>query len=128
FIVSFLALCIGLLLLFFIIPAFNGFTGKAVHARALLSISSISTIVLILGFISPAGGIYPALYLSGFEPANILKGGQSDYKRKRILRRISLRQLLVVSQFTISGAVIICTLLVYDQLKMMKNKDLGFNK
>ncbi|HOZ86318.1 MAG TPA: ABC transporter permease [Bacteroidia bacterium] len=128
FLISFIALLTGMLLLFLLIPAFNGFTGKNIQLATLFATKGFWTLLSILVFISVAGGIYPALYLSGFNPVNILKGNIIQHKKINFLSRFSLRQLLVVSQFTISGTVIICTIMVYHQLKMMKNKDLGFNK
>ncbi|MES2679012.1 MAG: FtsX-like permease family protein [Bacteroidota bacterium] len=128
FLISFIALLTGLLLLFFMTPAFNSFTGKNIHLATLFATNGFWILISILIFISVAGGIYPALYLSGFNPVDILKGSISRPKKTTFLSRFSLRQLLVVSQFTISGTVIICTIMAYNQLKMMTTKDLGFNK
>jgi putative ABC transport system permease protein len=127
FILSFIAMCAGILLLFFFIPAFNSFTHKDIHLQSLFSGTALWVMIALLFFISTVGGIYPAIYLSGFQPVNILKGNLPELSRKGGYR-INLRQLLVVSQFAISGAVIICTILVYQQLRMMKTKDLGFDK
>ena len=71
-----------------------------------------------IGFIS---GIYPALYLSSFRPAQILSGGIRAGKHKQILRR-----LLVTFQFVISISVIIITLFMTRQINYIQNFDLGF--
>ena len=68
-------------------------------------------------------GLYPAFILSSFNPGNILKGKFINYGGGRISR-----QVLVVFQFTISVALIAATLAVYQQIKFMKNQDLGFDK
>jgi putative ABC transport system permease protein len=68
-------------------------------------------------------GIYPALFMSGFKPVEGIKGGISGGQRVGIFRNI-----MVVTQFTISIAIIVGTLIVSFQLKYMLNKDLGFEK
>lgn len=68
-------------------------------------------------------GLYPAWIISGFKPANTIRGilvasvGQNG-----------LRKALVVVQFSISIIVLIATIVVWQQLNLMKNKELGFNK
>ena len=69
-----------------------------------------------------AGG-YPALFLSGFKPIEIMR------KKYRLSsERLSFRKILVVLQFAISIILILGTLVIYRQLNFMKNSDLGFNK
>lgn len=76
--------------------------------------------VLILGVIS---GIYPALVLSSFRPALILKGTQFSSRNPNILRKI-----LVSLQFSISIFLIITLMLMHKQIVFAKDKDLGFEK
>lgn len=74
---------------------------------------------LIVGLIS---GIYPAVVLSSFKPVSIIKGLYSDKGNK------GLRRILVIFQFVISSILVISTLVIYDQLNYVQNKDLGYNK
>jgi putative ABC transport system permease protein len=82
------------------------------------------TLLLLLGvvvFVGLASGLYPAIVLSSFRPASILKG---NYK---LTARGSLfRNSLVSLQFVISIALIFCSLVVYKQLRFIRNRDLGF--
>ena len=75
---------------------------------------------LVIGLLS---GIYPALYLSSWSPLSALVGGR--HSGSGIMR---LRQFLVLIQFTISIAVLACTLLMGGQMRYLSNKPLGFNK
>lgn len=69
-------------------------------------------------------GFYPAFVLSNFQPITALRSRMSVQK----LGGISLRQVLVVMQFTICQVLIICTLLVNEQMNFFRNKSLGFDK
>jgi len=73
--------------------------------------------------IGAVAGIYPALVLSGFNPIAVLKGRVVATKNG-----LTMRQVLVVFQFTISTVLIIGTIVVYNQLRYMQNQDLGFKK
>ena len=73
-----------------------------------------------IGFLS---GIYPAFFLSGFQPITNLKGKFANSTKGSFLRKG-----LVVAQFTISIVLIVATIIVYKQLNFMKNENLGFKK
>jgi putative ABC transport system permease protein len=73
--------------------------------------------------ISVLAGLYPALYLSGFQPLKTLRGSFTINPKG-----ITLRKALVVFQFTMSSALIVGTLIIVSQLNFMKTKDMGFNE
>ena len=118
---SFLSIVIALFIASLLLPAFKSITGKE------LSISfgpgflfTITGIALITGIFA---GSYPAIYLSGFKPAMVLKGEFSGTTGETFIRKG-----LVVFQFTISVVLIISVLTVYAQMQLIQTKNLGYNK
>lgn len=119
--VSFLSLAVAVLIVDFILPEFNSITGKnlalAFDARIILSFCAIA---LVTGIIS---GSYPALYLSGFNPAIVLRG-----KLHRAAGELWTRKGLVVFQFAVSIILIVAVVVVYRQLGFIQSKNLGYNR
>jgi putative ABC transport system permease protein len=116
-----LLLSIGLIALF--LSTFNGISGKHISFYTLLEPGTLIILLLIVLFVGLLGGSYPAFYLAKFNPVNILKGSLSKSSSN-----VTLRRVLVVVQFSISMIMLICTWVVYGQLKYLRNVDLGFNK
>jgi putative ABC transport system permease protein len=100
------------------------FTGKALTIDMLFTTQVIGLLLAIILVIGILAGIYPALFLSSFKPAVVLKGKLAPGMNSSG----SLRRGLVVFQFAISIVLMIGTYTVYDQLSFMKNKSLGFQK
>jgi putative ABC transport system permease protein len=104
------------------LPVFNEISGKklALDFSNLDIILGLITVALLTGIFS---GSYPALFLSSFKPVTVLKGAFSTPPRRSILRNC-----LVIFQFALSVILIICTCIVYSQLKYIQNRDLGLDK
>ena len=119
------AIATGLALLWvgLALPSFGGLAGKEFSLSSLLQPWLIVTTLGCLVVVGGLAGSYPAFYLSSFRPAEVLKGGQQS-----LLKGQTVRNALVVFQFTISIALAIATLLVYQQLTYARSKALGFDK
>lgn len=120
---AFIALLISVGLIALFLPTFNSISGKFISFNSLLESGTFLILLAIVVLVGLMGGSYPAFYLSRFNPVNILKGSLSKSSSN-----VTLRRALVVVQFTISMIMLICTWVVYGQLKYLRDKDLGFNK
>lgn len=118
---SFLSLLIALILIIILLPVFNQVTGKdlSLFSTPDLILPALG-ITLLTGLIA---GSYPALYLSGFNPMAVLRG-----KTKIAFSELLTRKGLVVFQFTLSVVFIISILVIYQQMKLVHTKNLGYNK
>jgi hypothetical protein len=115
------ALLVALLLVGLLLPGFNDITGKALSLTFSPDVVlSIFTITLFTGLLA---GSYPALYLSGFKPAAVLKG-----KLRGPAGELWVRRGLVVFQFTLSVILIVSVLVVYQQIAYVQTKNLGYNR
>ncbi|HWT12907.1 MAG TPA: ABC transporter permease [Allosphingosinicella sp.] len=82
-------------------------------------------VLILFVFVGLAGGLYPAFYLSRYQPAAVLKANKSTAEAQGTGR---LRNALVIGQFAISIGLIICTMVVYAQTMFAQNTDLGFQR
>jgi len=120
---TFIALLISFALVMLLLPLFNQLAGKEISFSFIFQPQIIAGFLGLALLVGIAGGSYPAFYLSSFNPALVLKGNVTRGTGNALLRKI-----LVVTQFAIAIAMLICTWVVYDQLQFMRDKDLGFNK
>lgn len=120
--IAFGALVVALVLSRVLLPLFNQLSGKSltIPFGNPYFILIIIVATLILGFFS---GSYPALFMSRFIPSKVLKGSSGQ-----MLGGGKTRNVLVVFQFSVSVLLIIATLVVYEQLNYIKDKDLGYAK
>ncbi|HTI07976.1 MAG TPA: FtsX-like permease family protein, partial [Puia sp.] len=120
---SFIALLLAILIAALLLPYFNQLSGKHIVLTVLGKkwiACALLVSPLIVGLLA---GSYPALYLSVFQPIQVLKGRLSTgFKSSR------LRNSLIVFQFSAAIALIIGTLVIYNQLGYIRSRDLGFNR
>jgi len=118
-----ISLIISIILIMVLLPSFNLLAGKSFNLNVLYSpavILSLSGIILAVGI---AGGSYPAFFLSRFSPDVVLKGEITKGSAGSLFRKV-----LVITQYTISVIMIICTLVVFRQLNYLKSMDQGFDQ
>ncbi|MGW8314773.1 MAG: ABC transporter permease [Bacteroidales bacterium] len=120
---SFMAMAFALIIVELVLPWFNRAMDLNLRLDALQYRFLLPMVVLMALMIGLLSGIYPAVYLSGFKPAEGIKGHFTGVRRAGYFRSV-----LVITQFTISVAIIVGTLIVSQQLKYLLNKDLGFDK
>lgn len=120
--ISFFSLLIAMGLVWLLLPVFNNLAGKelTIHFFDWKLLLTLAGIALLTGLIS---GSYPALFLSGFKPAKVLKGNM-----KTMGGNLIFRNSLVVTQFIVSIVLLAGTAVVYKQLKYIKNMNLGFDR
>jgi putative ABC transport system permease protein len=122
-IITLVAVIIGVLGAAMLLPAFNHLADKdiAITSHTIIWLVPMAlAAALVIGFLA---GIYPAFFLSAFQPISVLKG-----KLSAGLKGGRLRGFLVVFQFGISIFLIAGTLVIYKQLHYIQNRDLGFNR
>jgi putative ABC transport system permease protein len=117
-----LSAVLAVVLMTLALPAFNLLVQKnlSLGFDQPLHITALLLIVLICGLLA---GSYPSFYLSSFNPVFVLKGLKSKSGSAAFIRKG-----LVVLQFTISIVLIISTIIIYQQIQHVKNRNLGFNK
>ncbi|RAV98619.1 ABC transporter permease [Pseudochryseolinea flava] len=118
-----IAAVISLLAVYALLPSFNLLSGKELSFGLLLSgpfLLAIAALIVVVGLIA---GSYPAFYLTSFNAVEVLKG-----KVRAGAKSKGIRSFLVVFQFWISIVLIICTGVVYQQLRFMQEKNLGLDK
>ena len=106
-----------------LLPLFNEISGKELTVNSHLVSMMIPILLMFVVVIGCLAGSYPAFFLSAFQPIDVLKG-----KLARGFKGGGLRSFLVVFQFAISIFLITGTLVVYNQLKFIRARDIGYNR
>ena len=122
-ILGLIALVFALILVELSLPWFNRVMGldlRVDNSQYQILLPLVLVLTLMLGLLS---GIYPALFLSGFNPIEGIRGSFRGVQRAGYFRNI-----MVVVQFTISVAIIVGTLIISLQVRFMLQKDLGFDE
>jgi putative ABC transport system permease protein len=121
--ITFVSTLLAIVVAGLLLPFFNNVSGKQLEIgpRTLIWLAPAAlAVVIIVGCIA---GSYPAVFLSAFQPVDVLKG-----KIAKGFRGGGLRSFLVVFQFSISIFLIIGTIAIYNQLHFIQTKDLGYDR
>ena len=121
--VTWLATLLAVALTGLALPGLNELSGQELSLQSLLRWQILIPLFLVPFVVGVVSGIYPALFLSSFQPVKVLKG-----LVKVQGGNLSMRKALVVVQFSISIVLIISTVIVFEQLGYMQNKALGFDR
>jgi hypothetical protein len=116
-----IAFVLSLLAVYVLLPFFNDLVDKHLSLNIVQPFFWVAAVTLIL-FTGIVAGSYPALYLSSFNPVKVLKGTFLSGKKSALPRHI-----LVVGQFAISILLISATIIIYQQIQHIKNRDIGYN-
>ena len=116
-----IAFVLSVLAVYLLLPFFNDLVDKHLSLNIAQPLFWIAAIGLIV-FTGIIAGSYPALYLSSFNPVKVLKGTFLSGKKSALPRHI-----LVVGQFAISILLISATIIIYQQIQHIKNRDIGYN-
>ncbi len=115
------ALLIALALVEICLPLFNQFVRGNLHLNAATVIIGAPAVLALTLLVGLLAGWYPAFFLSSFSPVTALKSRASSSSGST-----GLKKGLVVFQFGMSILLVICTLVVYQQLRFIDTKDMGF--
>jgi putative ABC transport system permease protein len=119
---AFIAFCLALLFVILALPFFNTLSNKSMALPWASPVFWIICITFTL-FTGTIAGLYPALYLSSFNPVKVLKGTFKAGRSAAVPRRI-----LVTIQFVVSITLIIGTIIVFKQIKFAKDRPIGYNR
>ncbi|MBN8855072.1 MAG: cell division protein FtsX [Sphingobacteriales bacterium 50-39] len=122
-VISFVSMLLALGIAFLMLPLFGRLAGKDIGLGLLSNLWVVAAVVVLVLVVGLLAGAYPAFFLSAFHPIAVLKGNlKSGFKTGW------LRNSLVVFQFGISIFLIIGTVIIYQQLQYIRNKQLGYDR
>jgi putative ABC transport system permease protein len=123
FLITIIATIAGLLLFRISIPFYNAITGKEFQIRELTTLPYFGIICLLIIFISLTAGIFPAFSIGNIKTINSLKG-----QKNAAVSVNTIRKTLIIFQFVVAAFMIFSTIVIYRQMRLFHNKDLGFDK
>lgn len=118
-----IAFMLALVAFFMLLPLFSQLAAKDIHFTWSVHWPLVAAFFLLAIATGLLAGVYPAFYLSSFQPVKVLKG-----RIQNSLAAVSLRKGLVVFQFAVSVSLIVASIIIGRQMNYMRNKDLGFVK
>ncbi len=124
-IMAVIAMLIAVALVEILMPSLAGFLEADMRVRYFGAEGIALPVLLLVVAVGVLGGLYPAFFLSRFEPASVLKANKSSSETPGTGL---LRTVLVVAQFAVSIGLIICTAVIYAQTVYARTVDPGFNR
>ncbi len=121
--VTLFAFLVAIVLVSLALPWLNDFTGKSLQLAQYVQPITVLGVLGAVVLVGILAGLYPAFIISGFKPALTLKGRSGSTRGSGQVRKV-----LVVVQFTVSIVMIIVTLITYQQLNYLNDRDLGYTK
>lgn len=121
--VTLIALGFGLILFEIFYPVLTDFLGIQVGIAHLRTVEFYLLVVAVFIIVALLSGIYPALFLTRFNPLKTIKG-----EAGKVNRGFGFRKVLVVAQFAISILLIFGTTVIFQQLNYMRDYDIGIEK
>ncbi|HEX8669147.1 MAG TPA: ABC transporter permease [Allosphingosinicella sp.] len=123
--VTALSMLLALAMVELFLPLFNKFLDADIALTYWGAHGVLLPILVLLLVVGAAGGLYPAFFLSRFQPARVLKANKSSAEAQGSGH---LRNVLVVAQFAVSIGLIICTAVIYAQTLYARTADAGYNR
>lgn len=118
-----ISVTITLTAVYLFMPSFNQLAEKEFTLQSVMSTPILGSLALVFIIIVLLAGSYPAFYLTSFKPVSVFRGNSLIGGKSKQLRRS-----LIVFQFITSLTLVICTVVVLEQLNYLKNKNIGFDK
>lgn len=117
------AMVIAVLAVYLLLPSFNLLAGKELSFITIFQAPVWTSMIVVFLVVALLAGSYPAFYLTSFNPVEVLKG-----KARSGMKSKGIRSTLVVVQFSISIMLIISTMVVYNQLDYLQERNIGLDK
>ena len=121
-VIALLAFILAVFLVEIARPLLLSLSGQEYWSASLIQPQILLTVVAITLFIGLLTGLSPALALSAFKPVKLFKANVSSFSKG-----ITARKILIISQFTVSIALTICTAVTYKQVKYLQEAKLGYD-
>lgn len=119
---SLLALAVALLAVQAALPLFGQIVERELNLQLLNELKLIPFLVVVVALLGIVSGSYPALFMSSLKPAQVLKGKLGHKSGGK------LQKFLIVGQYSISIIMLICSLIAYQQMNFISDKELGIEK
>ncbi|MBE9491714.1 MAG: ABC transporter permease [Bacteroidetes bacterium] len=122
-IMVFIAGLLGILFIDFLIPLYNQLSGKLITISQVFSLNNIIVMLGIIIVVGLLSGIYPALFVSSFDPVISIKGIKDPKSKANRIRKT-----LLVVQFVLAGFMIFSTFIIYLQIEYFHSREMGFDQ